>query len=211
MSHSLHRRGSACSLKNDYVLLVTPAVDINHVGSGPKLWKFLDIVTEVGPNNIGSYETGTIYSGATIEEIRDNMPETPRVRCCFDSKYKMFEVLRQIKELDAGMSVVVSGLNEEILDMCQQLDIHPHSVNYSLGVFGATEKLPAEEVLEILTMCGHGMISGTLIQKAIYEVKRGKKTPREAAIMVSQPCVCGIFNVTRAEELFSKYLPSQAE
>jgi hypothetical protein len=206
MTHSLHRRGSACSLKDDFVILVTPAVNVNHVGSGSKLWKVLDIVTEVGPNNIGSYETGTIYTGATIEQIRSSMPETPRVRCCFDNKEKMLDVLKQIKEEDLGLSVVISGLNVDILDMCQQLDIKPHSANYSLGVHGATELLPPEEVLEILTMCGHGMISRDLVAKAIDEVKRGKKTPHDAAIMVAQPCVCGIFNVARAEKLFSRYI-----
>jgi hypothetical protein len=206
MSHSLHRRGSACSLKDDFVILVTPAVNINHKDSGPKLWKILDIVTEAGPNNIGSYETGTIYTGVTIDDIRNNMPETPRVRCCFDSKEKMFEVLKRIKEEELGLSITVSGLNDDILDMCQELDIKPHSVNYSLGIHGATEKLPPEEVLEILTMCGHGMISKDLVAKAIEQVKRGKKTPHEAAVMVAQPCVCGIFNVSRAEKLFSKYI-----
>ncbi|MDY0256810.1 hypothetical protein [Gudongella oleilytica] len=206
MTHSLHRRGSACSLKDDFVILVTPAVNVNHVGSGPKLWKVLDIITEVGPNNIGSYETGTIYTGATIEEIRENMPETPRVRCCFDSKEKMLEVVRRIKEEDLGLSVVLSGLNEDILDMCQELDIKPHSVNYSLGVHGATELLPPEEVLELITMCGHGMISKDLVVKAIEEVKKGKKSPYDAAVMVGQPCVCGIFNVSRAEKLLSKYI-----
>jgi hypothetical protein len=206
MTHSLHRRGSACSLKDDFVILVTPAVNVNHVGSGPKLWKVLDIITEVGPNNIGSYETGTIYTGATIEEIRENMPETPRVRCCFDSKEKMLEVVRRIKEEDLGLSVVLSGLNEDILDMCQELDIKPHSVNYSLGVHGATELLPPEEVLELITMCGHGMISKDLVAKAIEEVKKGKKSPYDAAVMVGQPCVCGIFNVSRAEKLLSKYI-----
>lgn len=207
MSHSLHRRGSACSLKDDFVILVTPAVGINHEDSGPKLWKVLDIVTEVGPNNIGSYETGTIYTGVTIDDIRANMPETPRVRCCFDSKEKMFEVLRRIKELDLGLSITVSGLNEDILDMCGKLGIKPHSVNYSLGIHGATQKLPAEELLELITMCGHGMISRDLVAKAIEEVKTGRKTPYDAAVMVSQPCVCGIFNVDRAEKLLSKYLP----
>lgn len=206
MTHSLHRRGSACSLKDDFVILVTPAVNVNHIGSGPKLWKVLDIITEVGPNNIGSYETGTIYTGATIEEIRESMPETPRVRCCFDSKEKMLEVVRRIKDEDLGLSVVLSGLNEDILDMCQELDIKPHSVNYSLGVHGATELLPPEEVLELITMCGHGMISKDLVTKAIEEVKKGKKSPYDAAVMVGQPCVCGIFNVSRAEKLLSKYI-----
>ena len=206
MSHSLHRRGSACSLKDDFVILVTPAVNINHKDSGPKLWKMLDIVTEVGPNNIGSYENGTIYTGVTIDDIRNNMPETPRVRCCFDSKDKMFEVLKKVKEEDLGLSITVSGLSDDILNMCEELEIEPHSVNYSLGIHGATEKLPPEEVLEILTMCGHGMISKSIVAKAIDQVKRGVKTPHEAAVMVAQPCVCGIFNVTRAEKLFSKYI-----
>lgn len=209
MSHSLHRRGDVCSLKNDFVILITPAVGINHKDSGPKLWKILDIVTALGPNNIGSYETGTIYSGVTIEEIRNSMPETPRVRCCFDSKDKMFEALRRIKELDLGLSVTVSGLNDDILDMCNKLDISPHSVNYSLGIYGATEKLPPEELLEIITMCGHGMISRDLVAKAVEDVKSGRKTPYDAAVMVAQPCVCGIFNVTRAERLLKKYLPKQ--
>ena len=211
MSHSLHRRGSVCSLKNDFVILVTPAVNINHKDSGPKLWKILNMLSEIGPNNIGSYETGTIYSGVTWEEIKESMPETPRVRCCFDSKEKMFEVLKRIKEMDLGLSVTVSGLSEDILEMAQELEIHPHSVNYSLGIHGKVELLPPEEILEILTMCGHGMISKELIAKAIKEVKEGKKTPRQAAVMVAQPCVCGIFNVTRAEQLFEKFVVKKQE
>ena len=206
MSHSLHRRGSVCSLKNDFVILVTPAVGINHENSGPKLWKILDIISEAGPNNIGSYETGTIYTGVTLEEIKESMPETPRVRCCFDSREKIFEVLKQIKELDPGLSVTVSGLSEDVLEMARELDIRPHSVNYSLGVHGRVDLLPPEEILEILTMCGHGMISRSLVAKAVDQVKKGIKTPRQAAVMVAQPCVCGIFNVTRAEKLFEKFL-----
>jgi len=205
MTHSLHRRGCVESLKNDYVILVTPAVGINHEDAGPKLWRILDIITEVGPVNIGSYETGTIYTGATVEEIKANMPETPRVRCAFSSKEKMLEVLRRIKEEDLGLSVTVSGLIDEVLDMSNQLGIKPHSINYSLGVFGRTDLLPAEEILEFVTMCGHGMISQHLVVKLIEDVRRGKKTIKQAATLMAQPCVCGIFNTDRAEELLRKF------
>ena len=75
-----------------------------------------------------------------------------------------------------------------------------------LSVFIENREGRLEEVLEVLTMCGHGMISKNLVAKAIDQVKRGKKTPHEAAVMVAQPCVCGIFNVSRAEKLFSKYI-----
>ena len=206
MTHSLHRRGNAETLINDYILLVTPAVGINHVNSGPKLWKVLDIITEIQPDNIGSYETGTIFTGATIEEIKNSMPEAPRVRCCFASKEKMFEALKQIKELDLGLSVVISGLNNEILAMAKNLGIEPHSVNYSLGIFGRMDLLPDENVLELTTMCGHSMISENLVLKMINLIQSGKITPEEAAKEIAKPCVCGIFNVHRATELLTKYI-----
>lgn len=206
MSHSLHRRGCNESLKDDFVILITPSVGINHENSGPMLWKILDIITDVRPNNIGSYETGTIYTGVTIEQIKESMPETPRVRCCFDSKEKMFEVLKRIKELDAGLSVTVSGINEDVLEMANKLDIKAHSINYSLGIFGRTELLPPEEVMEFITMCGHGMISKDLVIKTINDVRKGKKTLKDAAKIIAQPCVCGIFNVDRAEKLLQKYV-----
>jgi predicted transcriptional regulator len=209
MSHSLHRRGCKESLKDDFVILITPSVGINHENSGPMLWKILDIITDVGPNNIGSYETGTIYTGVTIEQIKESMPETPRVRCCFDSKEKMLEVLKRIKELDAGLSVTISGINEDVLEMANKLDIKAHSINYSLGIFGRTELLPPEEVMEFITMCGHGMISKDLVIKTINDVRKGKKTLRDAAKIIAQPCVCGIFNVDRAEKLLSKYVSRQ--
>lgn len=209
MTHSLHRRGCVESLKNDFVILVTPAVGINHQDAGPKLRRILDIITEVGPINIGSYETGTIYTGVTVEEIKASMPETPRVRCAFSSKEKILEVVRRIKEEDFGLSVTVSGLNEEVLDIAKQLGIKPHSINYSLGIFGRTDLLPAEEVLEFVTMCGHGMISQHLVVKLIEDVRRGKKSIKEAAILMAQPCVCGIFNTERAEELLKKYVRAE--
>jgi hypothetical protein len=197
------------SLKNDFVILVTPAVGINHQDAGPKLRRILDIITEVGPINLGSYETGTIYTGVTVEEIKASMPETPRVRCAFSSKEKILEVVRRIKEEDFGLSVTVSGLNEEVLDIAKQLGIKPHSINYSLGIFGRTDLLPAEEVLEFVTMCGHGMISQHLVVKLIEDVRRGKKSIKEAAILMAQPCVCGIFNTERAEELLKKYVRAE--
>ena len=40
-----------------------------------------------------------------------------------------------------------------------------HSVGYSLGFEGKTEKLPNAQVLMLTTMCGHGMISAILAQE----------------------------------------------
>ena len=43
MTHSLHRTGTCASLKNDYVILITPAVGVNHYDSKEKLVKPIPI------------------------------------------------------------------------------------------------------------------------------------------------------------------------
>ncbi|MDK2823598.1 MAG: hypothetical protein PWQ67_2548 [Clostridia bacterium] len=209
MTHSLHRRGTIENLKDDYVVLVTPAVGINHHDSKEKLKKILDKIFELGPNNIGSYETGTIYSGATIEQIKEQLSETPRVRCCFDDREKVRELVKYIKESGCGLSVTLSGLIDDVKGMASELDITPHSINLSLGSFGKTDKLPDYGVLEFVTMCGHGMISGNLVEKLIDDVKKGKKSIKKAAELIAQPCVCGIFNTKRAEQLLQKYIDNK--
>ena len=209
MTHSLHRRGSLESLKEDFVLLATAAAGINHQGSKDKLRRILELVYEIGPANIGSYDTGTVFAGVSIEEIKAALAEVPRVRCSFSSKEKMFQVIKGIKELDLGISITASGVIDEVLDIARQLDIKPHSVNLSLGVWGKTEELPPEEILEHVTMCGHGLIAKDLVAKVIEDVKAGKKTPRQAAELLAHPCVCGIYNPDRAEKMLEKYAPEE--
>lgn len=209
MTHSLHRRGNAESLENDYVLLVTAASGINHVGSKERMRQVLDLVWEIGPANIGSYDAGTVLAGYSIDDIKAALNEVPRVRCSFSSKEKIREIVRRLKKMDLGLSVTIEGPTAIIEDMCRELQIKPHSLNMSLDIWGKTEQLPAEEVLEFVTMCGHGLVSQHLVKKAINEVTTGRMTPAAAARLVGRPCVCGIFNPDRAEQLFQKYVPKQ--
>ena len=211
MTHSLHRRGTEESLKDDYIILITAASGINHVGSKEPMNKVLDAVLEVGPDNIGSNETGTILSGVTLEEIRAGFTNVPRVRCNYASKDKAFAAIKKMKELDTGLSVTLSGPTGDILDMCKELEIKPHSVNFSLDIWGKKEKLPSEEVLELLTMCGHGLVSKYLVEEIIDKVKKGKMSPKKAAEKIGHPCVCGIYNPVRAEELLRKFEPAKSE
>jgi hypothetical protein len=207
MTHTLHRRGSDESLKNDYVLLVTAASGINHVGSLEKLRKVLEVIWEIGPANVGSQHLGTVLQGYSLEEIKAALNEVPRIRCAFSSKKKMREIIRRLQELDLGISITVEGPTADIIEMSNEMGIKPHSVNLSLDIWGKKDALPPEDVLEFVTMCGHGLISQYLVKKAIEEVKSGKKTPEKAAIQIGIPCVCGIYNPDRAIELLKKYVP----
>ena len=209
MSHSLHRRGSMESLRHDYLLLVTAASGINSANSKEKLRRVLDLVWEIGPINTGSNEVGTILSGVSVEEIKAGFTEVPRVRCVFDSEEKMREIIGRLIEMDLGISVTVSGPRAEVEKMCRDFGIKPHSANFSLDIWGRREKLPPEEILEFLTMCGHGMISKALVVDTIERVKAGKMTPEEGAVRMGSPCVCGFFNPTRAIMALEKYVPKE--
>ena len=199
------------SLRHDYLLLVTAASGINSANSKEKLRRVLDLVWEIGPINTGSNEVGTILSGVSVEEIKAGFTEVPRVRCVFDSGEKMREIIGRLIEMDLGISVTVSGPRAEVEKMCRDFGIKPHSANFSLDIWGRREKLPPEEILEFITMCGHGMISKALVVDTIERVKAGKMTPEEGAVRMGSPCVCGFFNPTRAIMALEKYVPKEAE
>lgn len=207
MSHSMHRRGDPESLKHDYILLVTAASGINSEGSKDKLRKVLDLVWEIGPINTGSNEVGTILSGVSIEEIKAGFTAVPRVRCCFDDEKKVRAIVGRLLEMDLGISVAISGPRLAIEQMCKDYEITPHSTNFSLDIWGKKEELPSEEILQFITMCGHGMISKALVVDTIEKVKVGKLTPEQGAIRMGSPCVCGLFNPTRAIAALQKYVP----
>ena len=197
------------SLRHDYLLLVTAASGINSANSKEKLRRVLDLVWEISPINTGSNEVGTILSGVSVEEIKAGFTEVPRVRCVFDSEEKMREIIGRLIEMDLGISVTVSGPRAEVEKMCRDFGIKPHSANFSLDIWGRREKLPPEEILEFITMCGHGMISKALVVDTIERVKAGKMTPEEGAVRMGSPCVCGFFNPTRAIMALEKYVPKE--
>ncbi|KUO62534.1 MAG: hypothetical protein APF84_01940 [Gracilibacter sp. BRH_c7a] len=209
MTHSLHRRGTDEYLENDFTLLVTAASGINHIGSKEGMIKILEAVWEIGPTNIGSNERGTILSGVTVEQIREGFTKVPRVRCNFATKEKAFAAIKKIKELDTGMSVTLSGPTKETFKMCKEYGIKPHSINLSLDVWGKKDKLPSEEVLELVTMCGHGLVGRPLIEQTMEKVKRGELSPQQATVNIGHLCICGIYNTERAEKLFEKYAPNK--
>ena len=212
MTHTLHRRGERHSLQNDYCLLITPAIGFNEKEPGllDKMLEIMDLIEEAGPANIGSYEVSNIFDGYTIKDIRNNLykAKVPRIRCAFSSKEKIFDVVRKIKEKDYGISVTVTGLSDIVCEEARKLGLEPHSVNFACGIWGKTEDLPGEEILELLTQCGHGMIASKLINQQIELVKAGKTDPRKAAENIARPCTCGIVNVDRIESILrEKYAP----
>ena len=202
MTHTLHRQGTRENLSRDYPLVAVAAHGINDKGAGPKLGKFLEICWRHGAVNLGDMKQGSVFT-YDAEKIYKNVSDTTIVECVFDDLGKVEAVLRDLKEADIGMPVVVSGLIEPVRECCKKVGLEIHTVAQSLGVWGDTSRLPRKEVLEITTMCGHAMVSASLVEKMIEDIKKGKMSAQKAAEKLTKPCECGIFNPTRAAELLA--------
>ena len=132
----------------------------------------------------------------------NNIEDRAVVEAVFDDEVKATNALRALKEAELGLSLVVSGLFEQTRQCCKEAGLRMHTVNQSLGRWGRTDKLPkGGAVLELNTMCGHGMVAVSLIEQAIEKVKKGRWTPEKAAENLFKCCVCGVVNITRAAEI----------
>jgi hypothetical protein len=205
MSHTLHRRGTPESLKNDYVVFAMSAKGINEVGSGAKMQRFLQIVNRYGPVNLGDMKTGNRYIKSP-EEIIEKTQDTSIVHGVFDNRESLLKALKALKDEDMGISIIVSGLLGDVQECCREAGVKRHTCETSLGVWGKTERLPEEEILRFTTMCGHGQVPFNLVKKMIAEVKEGRLTVGEAAEEMAKPCQCGAFNPKRAEAMLEEIL-----
>ena len=204
MTHTLHRLGTKDNLQNDYVMIIMPAKGINSEGSTEPLRRAVKILNKHNPSNIGLITCGNRYT-VTIDEMVEKMDDGRSFECVFDNKKDFINALKELKEADLGLSVVCTGIYENILDICEKSGVKPHTVNHSVGNFGKVEKLPKFSILEFTSMCGHHQISPLLIEKLLMDINAKKITTQEAAVTLGKICVCGVFNVSRAKQLFEQH------
>ena len=117
------------------------------------------------------------------------------------------EVLRCIREADEGISIIVSGLIDQVRDIGEEIGLDPHTINISLGILGNTDRLPPAELRQYTTMCGHGMVSPNLVRDVLRKVKTGKISAWDGSLALVAPCICGIVNPHRSEEMLKETLP----
>ena len=119
----------------------------------------------------------------------------------FDNKVAAEDFVKRVKEEDLGLSINISTSIDGAEECCHYAGIPRHSVGYSLGFEGKTEKLPNSQVLMLSTMCGHGMVSNSMAKKMIDWVKEGRRTPEECSAYLMRFCSCGVFNPSRAARI----------
>ncbi|MGE5619976.1 MAG: hypothetical protein ACM3US_12040 [Sphingomonadaceae bacterium] len=201
MTHTNHRRGTIESLAKDYIFTTMAAKGVNAPGTGEKMKKFYEIVMKHNPTFVGDAAKGNELTLGIKAMLEDSDDKTIGHAVFRDAE----SVAAVIKDLiDAGFdrSVVVSGLFDKVEECCRKSGIGtPHTIEFSLGTWGRTEKLAPMEELEVMTMCGHAQVPGALVRHMAEQVKAGKITAEEAGKKLGRQCTCGIFNVARAAEL----------
>jgi hypothetical protein len=206
MSHALHRHGTTEQLQNDYTFYARASRYVNRDGCGPKLRKILSIaLSEPNLINYGSSQAGKSYeAGLKPDEYAATLDKAYGVAGCFSDKEAVRSFLKKLKEADTGISIVISGLIDEVAQIAKEIGLKPHTAFLSLGVHGKRALLPEDEVQQVTTMCGHGMIGSKLTKVVMDRVKRGKITPEKGAHLLAQPCPCGIFNTTRCRTILEE-------
>ena len=200
MTHTNHRQGARESLSKDYVIFMYTARGINDEGAGSKLQEFLRMGYKYGPLNAGPARVGDMFMsnpGRVVERV----VRATSAYLVFDDRGKVEALVKDVIEADLGLSVIASGLFDEVDEVCRAVGIKRHTAQCSLGVWGRVERLPQAEILDITTMCGHGMVSFNLVRRMAAEVRKGVVSLEEAGRIMAKPCSCGIFNPRRAEDL----------
>lgn len=226
MTNTLHRFGTADDLKNDFIVFAMAGKGYNDEGALEKARTFLRTAIKYKPVNMGNALVNPLYRSeedltfiklyflgrrekTTYEALIEEMPGPGSAAVVFDNSTSVADFVREVKALDLGLSVNISALVDDVRDICGEVDITPHAVEYTLGFHGDTSRLPDRNTLSISTMCGHGMVSANFAKKMLDRVKEGRMKPEEAACCMAKFCVCGVFNVSRAMRILNRFKSGQ--
>ena len=213
MTNTLHRFGDAESFRDDFVVFAIASRGKNDEGALEKQRQFLRMAIPFKPVNLGDARKGGSLRPSKamnptnhwdrdmtpdFEVVANALEHITTVAAVFDSRQKAEEFLKAVKKADLGLSINISTSIDGAEQCCHAAGIPRHSVGYSLGFEGKTEKLPNTQVMTLMTMCGHGMVAQSLAKKMIDWVKEGRRTPEQAATYMQRFCSCGVFNPARA-------------
>jgi len=206
-------------IRDDYIVFAMSSRGINDDNLVEKYRAFLRLALKHDPVNIGDATKGGMIRprqdmNPTVHWRRDQRSDPEQViagieghttvAAVFDSYEAMERFVEELKAADLGVSINISAPMDEAERCCKAAGIARHSVEYSIGFRGRVDKLPDATTLELSTMCGHGMLSANFTKKMLEWVRENRRTPEEAARYMARFCICGVFNLTRAEHIIKR-------
>jgi hypothetical protein len=206
-------------VQDDFIVFAMASRGINDDDLVEKYRAFLRLALKHNPINIGDATKGGMLRprqdlNPKAHWKRDQRPNPEEVIAGIDGHTTVAAVFASYQDMKAfiddvrgaklGISVNISAPIEEAERCCRETGITRHSVEYSLGFCGRVDKLPDATVLELTTMCGHGMLSAHFVKKMIDWAKENRRSPAELANTMARFCSCGVFNTSRAERILNE-------
>ena len=143
MTHTLHRSGDRESLLRDFVWLMYQTKGVNDKNIAPKARVFIEAAEACNCVNWGDVKSGSVLE-LSAAEIKRRLTDQSRLRGVLVSRKDVVAFLKRLKEADLGISVVISGLLDEVYTACEEAGLEPNTVNFSLGVWGNKARLASE-------------------------------------------------------------------
>ncbi|MFQ5829361.1 MAG: hypothetical protein ACE5JD_09430 [Candidatus Methylomirabilia bacterium] len=215
--YAVERTAAAEPIEDDYIVFAMASRNLNDDNLVEKYRTFARLALRHKPVNLGDGTKGGLFRPQSrlsplAHWKRDQRPDPAQliqdisghtvIAAVFSSFGDMEAFVGDLREADLGVSINISAPMDAAKRCCQEVGIRRHSAEYSLGFQGRVDRLPDKGILEISTMCGHGLVSHNLVKKLLDWIKEGRRTPREATGCLARFCICGVFNLTRAEKLF---------
>lgn len=217
--YAFERTPNPQPVQDDYIVFAMSSRGLNDDNLVEKYRNFLRLALKHNPVNLGDATKGGALRprqdmNPTAHWRRDHRPDPEQViagieghttvAAVFDNYEAMKAFVEELKAADLGISINISAPIDEARRCCQDAGITRHSVEYSIGFRGRVDKLPDGTTLELSTMCGHGMVSANFAKKMVEWVKENRRTPEEAARYMARFCICGVFNLARAESIIKE-------
>ena len=206
-------------VQDDFIVFAMASRGINDDDLVEKYRAFLRLALKYNPVNLGDATKGGMLrprrdlnpkahwkrdQRPNPEEVIAGIDGHTTVAAVFGSYQDMKAFVDDVRGAKLGISVNISAPIEEAERCCRETGITRHSVEYSLGFCGRVDKLPDATVLELTTMCGHGMLSAHFAKKMIDWAKENRRSPAELANTMARFCSCGVFNTSRAERILDE-------
>ncbi len=206
-------------VQDDFIVFAMASRGINDDDLVARYRAFLRLALKHNPVNMGDATKGGMLrprqdlnpkahwkrdQRPNPEEVIAGIEGHTTVAAVFDNYQDMKAFVDDVRSANLGISVNISAPIEDAERCCRETGITRHSVEYSLGFSGRVEKLPDSTVLELTTMCGHGMVSANFAKKMIDWSKENRRSPAELARTMARFCSCGVFNISRAERILDE-------
>ncbi len=204
MTHTIHR---ALSIRpDDFLLNILSSKGINREGSGDKIREIVRRLSPLGVMSFGNPDDGCTLRVPEKDVIRE-LHDGSNLHMVFGDEQKLKEAIGILKEMDTGLSIVLTGPTGTADSIIRELGLTVDSVHFGAGALNKPPMHP--DVEAVVSLCGHMRVSPKLVERMSAGIAAGELDAAEAAAAIGRVCRCGCFNTAVAAQRLTRLAKGQ--